>query len=186
MALRVSIIIILFATLFVGFRPWTNPVYITGHVKLNPKDTSAYIQGLFVFVKGDERVLAKTHTDSNGNFNLTFTPEKEKSFDFFCQGVAIDTLLLSSVTTFDSDTPELTFYIPSLRKKNALGQTLCPKCKKADKVFKIAYGDGMPVKMEISNTGDTTYSNIANGRYYAGTCIIGIAKYYCNRDKVKF
>ena len=182
----IAINIILFSTLFFGFRPLTNPVYITGHIRLNPKDTSAYVQGLFVCVKGDGKILAKTFADSKGDFNLTFTPGKEKLFDFFCQGIAIDTLLLSSVTTFESDTPDMTFYIPAPTKKNTLGQTLCPKCKKADKVFKIAYGDGMPLKMDISKTGDTTYSNIVNGRYYVGTCLTGIAKYYCDRDKVKF
>ena len=66
-------------------------------------------------------------------------------------------MLIGSVKTFDSDTPGMTFYIPALRKKNLLGQMLCPKCSKADKVYKIRYGDGLPVATRhISKSGDTT------------------------------
>ncbi|TAL41450.1 MAG: hypothetical protein EPN92_12940 [Chitinophagaceae bacterium] len=169
-----------------GYKLLTLPVNITGHLKKNPKDTSAYVEGLLVFVKGNSKVLAKTFTDKKGDFELTFTPNKEKSFDFYCNGVAIDTLLIGSVKTFESDTPEMTFYVPAQAKKNALGQVLCPKCKKTDKVYKIVYGDGQPVRMEVSETGDTTYSSIINGRYYTGTCLVGVAKYFCDRDKAKF
>jgi hypothetical protein len=100
------------ATLFVGFRPLTNPVYITGHVRKNPKDTSAYVEQLLIFVKGNNKILAKTFTDNKGDFKMTFIPKKEKSFDFYCTGIGIDTLLIVSVATFESDTPEMTFYIP--------------------------------------------------------------------------
>ncbi len=178
---------IIAATLLLGFRLLTNPVHITGHLKKNPKDTSAYVEGIAVIVKGDNKVLAHTFTDRQGNFEITFTPNKEKSFDFFVFGVAVDTMLISSVKTFDSDTPEMTFYIPSLRKKNILGQMLCPKCSKADQVYKIRYGDGLPVaSRQISESGDTTYSPIVNGHYNAGTCVVGVATYYCDREKIKF
>ena len=91
-------------------------------------------------------------------------------FSFF--GVAVDTMLIGSVKTFVSDTPELTYYIPTLRKKNVLGQMLCPKCNKADKVDKIRYGDGLPMATQIvSDAGDTTYPPIINGHYNAGTCM---------------
>jgi len=186
--LRLTIYIstILAATLLLGFKLLTNPVHLAGHLKKNPKDTSAYVEGIAVIVKGDNKILAHTFADRQGNFELIFTPNKEKSFDFFCFGVGVDTMLFSSVRTFDSDTPDITFYIPALRKKNALGQMLCPKCNKADKIYKIIYGDGMPIKREISESGDTTYSSIVNGRFYAGTCLVGIPKYFCDRDKIKF
>jgi hypothetical protein len=182
----IYILTIIAASLLLGFRVFTNPVYITGHLKRNPKDTSAYVEGIAVIVKGDNKILAHTFVDRQGNFEITFTPAKEKSFDFFVFGVAVDTVLIGSVKTFDSDTPEMTFYIPALRKKNFVGQMLCPKCNKADKVYKIVYGDGMPIKMEISESSDTTYSSIVNGRFYAGTCLVGIPKYFCDRDKIKF
>jgi hypothetical protein len=179
--------ICLLSILFFGFRFFNDPVYITGHLKKNPKDTAAYIDGIAVIVKGDNKVLAKTVTDAQGKFSLVFTPGQEKSFDFFVYGIAIDTLLVSSITTFESDTPDITFFLPALRRKNTLGQMLCPKCAKTDKVYKIRYGDGLPTAtMRISKSGDTTYSPIVRGRYNAGTCIVGIAAYYCHRDKVKF
>lgn len=187
MRLTIYISTILFATLLLGFKLLTNPVHITGHLKRNPKDTSAYVEGIAIIVKGDNKILAKTFTDRHGNFELTFTPEKEKSFDFYCYGLAVDTLLIASVRTFESDTPDLILYIPGIVKKNFLGHILCPKCNKADKVYKIRYGDALPVtSRQVSENGDTTFSRIVNGHYNAGSCIGGIATYYCDRDKVEF
>ena len=75
---------ILFVTLLFGFNHLTNPVHISGHLKRNPKDTSsAYVEGIAVIVKGDNKILTHTVADKNGNFKVTFTPTKEKSFDFF-------------------------------------------------------------------------------------------------------
>jgi hypothetical protein len=165
----------------------TNAVQITGHLKRNPKDTSAYVEGISVIVKGGNKILAQTFTDRQGNFELNFTPDKEKSFEFYCYGLAVDTLLIASVRTFESDTTDLTFYIPGITKKNFFGQTLCLKCKKADNVYKIRYGDALPVvSIRVSENGDTTFSRIVNGHYNAGSCIGGVATYYCDRDKVEF
>ena len=163
----------------------TFPVDITGHIRKNPKDTSAYIGHLLVFVKGDKKVLAKAFTDDKGNFKMTFTPMKEKSFDFYCTGIGIDTLLVESVTTFDSDEIEMTFYIPAKIKTNALGKVICPKCKRTDKVYPIEYGDAPVTVVHVSKSGDTTYSPIYKGAYRA-SCIVEPAKYYCDRDKIKF
>jgi hypothetical protein len=96
-----------------SFKLPTNPVYITGHIKKNPK-TSISVRHLYVFVRGDNKVLEKTYTDSKGNFKMTFTPTNEKSFNFYCFSHGLDTLLIGSVTKFESDTPEITFYIPEL------------------------------------------------------------------------
>jgi hypothetical protein len=172
-------------TLLLGFRLFTNPVTITGHLKKNPKDGSASVDRVMVFVKADNKILATSLTDEKGNFKITFTPEKQKSFDFYCTGIGLDTLLISSVTTFISDTPEMTFYIPGLLKRNALGKILCPICKRADMVYKIQYGDAPILTRHISNSGDTTYRPIYKGTYQAG-CIVDPAKYYCDRDKAKF
>src|SRR5690348_13533602 len=137
------------------YEPVTNPVYITGHIKRNPKDTFAYVDHIIVFVKGDNKVLAKTITDNNGNFNLKFTPKQEKSFDFFCKGVGLDTLLVGSVKVFKSDTPDMTFYIPIQYKKSFFGKVICPKCNKADKVVKVEYGFPSYIR-HIDENGDTT------------------------------
>lgn len=179
-------VIFLSALLLLGFSLFINPVHITGHLIKNPKDTSAYLNGVVVIVKGDNKVLAYTFTDDKGDFEMTFTPGKEKSFDFFVAAVGIDTMLISSVKTFDSDTPEMNFYLPALKKKNFLGQTICLKCNKADKVYKIRYGDGLPLARRINKNGDTTYSPIVNGYYNAGTCISGLATHYCDRDNIIF
>jgi len=129
--------------------------------------------------------LAKTLTDKKGDFELTFTPDKEKSFDFFCHGIGIDTMLIGSIRTFESDTPELTFYLPALRKKNALGQVICPKCKKADKVYGIVYSDGIPDHFDHEVKSSSSNSKVIDGHLYKG-CIVGPPKYYCDRDKVEF
>ena len=105
--LTIYIFIITAATLLSGFRLLTNTVTITGHLKRNPKDSSAYVEGIAVIVKGENKVFANTFADTQGNFEITFTPGKEKSFDFFVFGVAIDTMLVGSVNSFNSDTPEM-------------------------------------------------------------------------------
>ena len=187
MRLLYYILTILILTTAASYKVVTNQIKITGHLKRNPIDTSAYVEGIEVIVKGGNKILTKTITDRQGNFKLTFTPEKEKSFDFYCYGLAVDTLLVASVQTFKSDTPDLTFYIPGIVKKNFLGQTICPKCKKADKAYKIRYGDALPViSRQVLENGDTTISRIVNGHYNAGSCIGGVATYYCDRDKVEF
>lgn len=151
-------------------------------------DSSGFVEWVTVFVKSDNKILAKVLTDNKGDFKLTFTPENQKSFDFYCTGVGLDTILISSVKTFESDTPEMTFYIPGLRKKNSLGKTICPKCNKADKVYKIVYSDGIPDHFDDDTKArkPNTNPNIIDGEYYAGTCIVGVAKYFCDRDKVEF
>ena len=92
------------------------------------------------------------------------------------------------MTGFESDTPEMTFYIPGIRKKTIFGKIICPKCRKTDKVYKIVYSDGIPNHFANDNTVNKQNSNtkIIDGEYYAGTCIVGVAKHYCDRDKVEF
>ena len=110
---------------------------------------------------------------------------KEKSFDFFCYGVGVDTMLIASVTTFESDTPEMTFFIPTIPKTNTLGKIFCPKCKRTDKVYKIRYGDNPTYVRHINASGNTTYSPLYKGTYQED-CTERPAKYYCDRDKIKF
>jgi hypothetical protein len=175
------------ATLLLAFRLLTNPIHITGHLKKNPDDTHSKIDKISIFVKGDNKVLAQTFSDEKGNFDLTFTPKQEKSFDFFCKIIGEDTILIASYKRFESDTPEMTFYIPGIRKKNTLGKTICPKCKKTDKVYEIIYTDGIPDHFDDDTVVYKPHRNprIVDGAYYDG-CIVGIAKYYCDRDDVKF
>jgi hypothetical protein len=77
------------------------------------------------------------------------------------------------------------FYIPGRPKRNGAGKVICLKCKRADKVFKIEYSDAPVASRHINNNGDTTRNPIYKGRYQEN-CIAGPAKYFCDRDKVKF
>ena len=171
--------------LFFGFKDSSIPVYINGHIKKNPSEASANTNHLRVFVKGDKKILAESQTDDDGNFKMTFTPLLEKSFDFYCSGIGVDTMLLASLTSFENDTPEITFYLPCNSKKNSAGKTICPKCKRTDKVYPIEYGNEPVTTVRISKSGDTTYSHIYKGTYQE-SCVSQPAKYYCDRDKVKF
>jgi hypothetical protein len=174
---------ILILTTFASFKVATNPIKITGHLKLNPKDTSSYIGGITIILKGDNKILTQTFTDKKGDFELTFTPNTEKSFNFFCYGLGVDTLLVESVKTFESDNPEMNFYIPASRKKNSKGNTICPICNKADKILIIDYG---MFASKYSKKEKKFITEVSKGHINAGTCIVGIARFFCERDKVKF
>jgi hypothetical protein len=182
----ITISTFIIATLLTSFKFTSNRLFITGHIYKNPKAESPYFQGISIFVKADNKVVANAITSDKGDFSLVFTPINQKSFDFYCSGVGIDTILLLSTNHFESDHLEMTFHIPSNIKKNLFGKAYCPKCKKTDKVFEIEYGDAPVYVRKISKHGDTTYSPIYKGKYQAGTCIGGLATYYCDRDKIKF
>lgn len=166
------IFIALLVTISFGFKSFTNPVFTTGRIKQKPKDSSVYIERLVVFVRGDGEVLAKTITDNSGSFKLNFIPNQQKSFDFFCTGVGLDTLFIASYINFDSATPGLTFFATAIYKKNFWGNAICPKCKKADKTMKIIYG--------------MTGAKLSKKYFEAGSCTAMPAKYFCIRDKIKF
>ncbi len=183
MRLTFFILIFLLTAVIVSFKVATNPIKITGHLKLNPKDTSSYVGGMTIILKGDNKILTQTFTDKKGNFELTFTPNAEKSFNFFCYGLSVDTLLVESVKTFESDNPEMNFYIPASRKKNSRGNTICPICNKADKILIIDYG---MFASKYSKKEKKFITEVSKGHINAETCIVGIASFFCERDKVKF
>ena len=158
----------------VAFKQPTLPVDIVGHLRKNIPDTSVHLNHMHVFVKGSSRVLAKTMTDRSGNFELIFTPTDEKSFQFYCYGQGIDTILIASFRSFYSDTPEISFSLPLSVKKNRLGQVICPVCWKADKLKKVLYAD------------ERSATDSASVNYYKTVRLKGIASYYCARDKAYF
>lgn len=186
--MKTQLIIIFLAVItLVGFKRFTNPAYLTGHITKNTQDSTFELGGLSVTIKCGNKILATTITDSKGSFSATIAPATKDPIDFFCSGRETDTVLIASLQTFDSDTPDITFPFPAEPKKNALKQTLCPKCNTADKVYKIRYGDALPTSTrKVAKNGSITYSPIVNGHYNAGSCIAGIATYYCNRDKIRF
>eukprot|EP01035_Chromulina_nebulosa_P042908 gene42908-58096_t len=116
-----------------GFKRFSNPAYLTGHIVKNSNKSFIEVSGLSVIIKCGSKTLATTITDSKGSFSATIDPATKDPIDFFCSGRETDTVLIASLQTFDSDTPDITFPFPAEPKKNALKQTLCPKCNKADK-----------------------------------------------------
>jgi hypothetical protein len=134
---------IILVCVFIGltaFKPLmpTFPLYITGHIRNATANSHSKLNGLVVLVKGDGKLLAKSVADTKGNFNMTFTPERQKRFNFYCTRPGCDTLLIGSFTAFDTDSEEMTFYVPLIEKKYTSGMVLCPDTKKADKVRKVA------------------------------------------------
>ncbi len=110
------LIIILFVVLN-GFTSSSHPVYITGYLKTNTKDSKLILDKITVFIKGDNKILAKSVTNRNGRFEISFIPKNEKSFDFYCVGIGSDTLFLQSIKKFESDTPTILFQIPTDYKR---------------------------------------------------------------------
>jgi len=179
------ILVIFIGTLFLCFKPVSNQIVISGQILKRAKGDAGWVENIMVFVKADTKVLAKTVTDENGRFKLTFIQAEHKPLDFFCNGVGIDTMLLASLKTFAGDTSNITFYLPAEPKKNNLGKVICLKCKRADKVYKIVYGDNPIVVRHINHSGDTTFSPLYK-RTYQEDCSVQPAQYYCDRDKLKF
>ena len=99
-----------------SFRPVTNPVVITGHIRIDTAKIHLNPNNLLVLVKRGHKILASTHTDKNGDFKLSFTPSTEKEFKFYCSSPPIGTILLETVTKFESDTADMTFFIPRKAK----------------------------------------------------------------------
>ncbi|MBC7523958.1 MAG: hypothetical protein H7239_05920 [Flavobacterium sp.] len=186
MELKIKHILLIIVILgILSFKNLSNPIFINGHLKPKNAELKNDIIALKIFVKADGKILAESYTDQNGDFNLTFTPENEKSFDFFCSGIGIGTILLKSVTNFESKIIEMSLDYTAKYKKTILGKVICLKCKKADKVYEILYSDPPIVSRKINKFGDTIYSKIYKNKYREG-CIVEPAKYYCERDDVKF
>ena len=168
-----------------GFKNTSNPIFINGHLKPKNKVLKNKVFGLKIFVKANSKILAESYCDKNGNFNLTFTPENEKSFDFYCSGIGIGTILLKSVSNFESDNIKMNLDFTSKYLKNKKGEIICIKCNKSDKTYKIG-NHGMPIiSKKVNVQGDTIYRKIYSITDRESRSI-NISKYYCERDNVKF
>jgi uncharacterized protein YfaS (alpha-2-macroglobulin family) len=88
----------------------TNETFVTGHLKSKIGKYSTKHKVILVKYKGN--ILSSATTDNQGNFNLHFNMsiEDTASVYFYYQN-AKDTILLKSMKRFESDTPEITFYI---------------------------------------------------------------------------
>ncbi len=186
MKLKINIIFSFFIIIAIlGFRNISDPIFISGHLEPKNDELKNYLVAIKIFVKADGKIVAESYTDQNGNFELSFTPNKEKSYDFFCSGIGIGTILLKSINTFEGNKIEMNLDFTAKHKKNIFGKVICLKCKRADKVYKILYSDPPIVTMKINKNGDTIYSKIYKNKYREGD-IMEPSKYYCERDDVKF
>lgn len=159
MKFMIKYLLIVFVVLLIlSFKNLSNPIFINGHLKPKNVKLKNDIVGLKIFVKADGNILAENYTDKNGEFNSTFTPKKEKSFDFFCSGIGFGTILLKSETDFEIDNIEMNLDFTAKYKKTILGKVICLKCKKVDKLYEIEYSDPPIVTRKINKLGNTIYS----------------------------
>lgn len=49
MGTRTTILALIITALLFSFKPNRNPIILNGQIKLNPKDTTAYVEGLIIF-----------------------------------------------------------------------------------------------------------------------------------------
>ncbi|NLR78147.1 hypothetical protein [Chitinophaga eiseniae] len=92
-------------------------VYITGHLKNQPGYPPVDFRGMMVLIKCKQQLLAQARVDSTGTFHADFIPPAKGSIDFFCAAIGMKPLLLASVQTFDSDTPDMNFPLPAIPEK---------------------------------------------------------------------
>lgn len=147
----------------------SNRLYLSGTVYSNDPKIADQLVGLYIFVKADNEIITGGYVDTVGHDDISFIPGDQSSFDFFVTSLGIDTTFLKSYTHFESDRMIWDIKLPNEPKKK-LGGVVCPKCTKTDKVYPIIYGDNQVVQQKVVN-GDTTYTNIVDKKFYAGTCV---------------
>lgn len=88
-------------------------LYVTGHLKNYPSNKKTFdVSVRQIIVKADEKIIAKSKTDKKGNFEIDFNVDllDKRTFNFYVIDKA-DTLFLKSYKEFESDTPDLTFFV---------------------------------------------------------------------------
>jgi hypothetical protein len=183
----IATIIIIFFLL--SFKNSMITVNISGQLK--PKKSETNIIGLKILIKSNNKIIAKTYTDSFGKFKFKLIPKDEKEFDFFCSGIGSDTLFLKRITHFENDSISLKISIPIKYKRKFLGKTICPICKRSDSVFKIKYLNLNPViitNAEIIKTHKGELLKLPKREKYKQEKYIPteISKYTCVRDNINF
>jgi hypothetical protein len=138
-------------------------------------------------VKAGTATLATSCVQINGKFELVNQANKPVDLYYSALGVNGD-VYVATIPAAQPDTLRLAIQLPvSYAKKH--GRTICPKCKRADKVRDIIYGDGSAIVVRsISLKGDTIYLPYDKKHYYAGTCLVNELdpNWYCVRDTIRF
>lgn len=175
--------ILFFLTSFVAL---TIQVYFSGEISSKNPAINSQIIGLHLFVKADNKIIAKTEIDTTKNYSINFSPIGQRSFDFFITGIGVDTMLLRSYKNFQSDIIIWNIELP-IKYKKVFGKVVCPKCNRTELVYPIIYTNPPLVKQLIKNK-DTVSSHIVNSKYYSNTDVHGplSPSWYCYQDDVKF
>lgn len=137
-----AVIMFALATGLAGFGPGGIALEVDGKLVIHGHEKRKCT--FEVLVKGDDNTLAAAKVDSSGRFKLSFSPAREKAFDFFYidSHHSNDTIFLKSFAAFDSDRPELTFYtFKGFMAVDEDDHVLCPKCERSEKVTPIT---GLP------------------------------------------
>ena len=106
-------VFLMFSVFAIFFRSYTFEVSLTGHLRSSTKRIHSKNGNVEVFVTGDNKLLGRSNTDANGDFNLFFVTDKEKIYCFYAVLPGRDTVFLKSVISFLSQEPEITFYLPN-------------------------------------------------------------------------
>jgi hypothetical protein len=94
-----------------GFINYSYTVELTGRLKTKPGNNHNNTSHVAIFVKGNNQVLGKAMSNSKGVFHLSWNDNNAKAFYFYCI-IDSDTMLLAKISKFNSDTPDLTFFLP--------------------------------------------------------------------------
>jgi hypothetical protein len=102
--------LLLLIVLFSGFRLPSVEVEFKGHLR---SKTHCRVGGLVVFAKGHICNERTATTNENGDFNLHFdmSLHERKPISFYYVNAHNDTILLKRLFKFESDEPEMTFWI---------------------------------------------------------------------------
>ena len=78
-------------------------LYLSGSVRFKDQPEVHRVEGLYLFVKADGRIVANSYAAGDGTYTISFIPEQQPSFDFYYAGLRYDTVFIRSFTEFESD-----------------------------------------------------------------------------------
>lgn len=161
---------------------------ITGKLYSSNNPQYYSIENIFVILRSNNIAFDTVRTNEKGEFWATVPDGRTTNIDILYSGIGFGIVYLQNIKKLSADTTNLQIDLAAKYKKNFFGTAVCPKCRKADEVYKIRYGDAPVYTVRTNDNGDTSYSPIHNGVYEAGTCIsvAQSAQWYCKRDKIQF
>jgi len=141
-----------------------------------------------VIISVGKKMIDTVRTNEEGKFFVSIPSEIGSEIDIYYYGVGFQQLYLGYIKNLSSDTTFFEVDVANKYKRNLFSKAFCPKCGKADKVFRVRYRDAPVYSIRVNRNGDTVHSAIRNGVYQAGTCVSSAqsAQWYCERDRITF